>query len=131
MPVGTNKLNDAMIQAVRAHVFSRPLGSPWTGTPTQQMQGGQGHLGGAAGRTNGYIGGTVPQSGRQTPAAAQGAQPTTGPAQGGQQPGGGIGLEHILPLLGLLLPVLLKGLGGMAGGMGGGMPTTPMGSGKI
>lgn len=101
-----------------------------------------GHLGGTQGIPQGTLGASVPQMGTPSPGSAPkppmqaaGGGPAGPTAQGSPQgqnaPQGG-GLAALMPLLGMLLPALLKGLGALGqhsmaqggGGapQGGGMP---------
>ena len=135
------QFNHAMLQSIMRSVFSQPA-TPNAGMK-QTGQGFMGHLGGTQGIPQGAVGAAVPQMG--TPAPGTAPKPQSQPAGGG--PGGpaapsssgqpnapqGGGLAALLPLLGMLLPALLKGLGALGqhsmsqgGGagapQGGGMP---------
>lgn len=122
-----------MINSVLASVFGQP--APSEAKPGQAEQGQFGHLGGAQGVGQGAIGAAVPQLGPGPTGLRMGPQgnnppPASSSAAGGQgnQQSGGAGLEHLLPLLGFILPLLGQLLGPA---LSGGQISTPRRGGVI
>ena len=132
------QMSDAMVNAVRAQVFSRPLMS-LDPHPSQVAAGRSGQLGAFGGHPQGPTGASVLQSGQNQPKTGTAAsarpqsQPAAQNASTGSNPAGNgppQGLMMLLPLLGFVLAHILTGGGGMQG-TGGFGDATPQGTGKV